>query len=401
MNITYPFLSPINTNLFTIHSTQDLSIQDIQNIISINGPVIVSVNAANWANGPSFDLSLDHHLHMKFKQPLWYTSKNINTICPENCASLYPGPNHAVVVVGWDYHNNNLYWIIKNSWGVNWGANGFTAIFNQTPSELFADVSYIPVDTMKSIIQKQNINNTLKCFDSSPTNSLQNINFVPSTSIQCNNKSQHFYGHVPIHPVFHSKYVGKQSPHLAKTCCWATNDNPLGQSIVTNPTSQGLCGSCFIFASLSVISSSIALNSTSHKVLRFSEQQMLNNLHSMFAKNICNTGGNVTFINKSLQTNSLYLDNACPYQNQHACKGKICNTIYSCGNKQLISSPPIQCHDSSNDQKSNDQKSNDQKSNDQKSNDQRIQWSLIIPILLVVLILIIFAIYLLLRKSKK
>ena len=396
MNIAYPFLSPINTNLFTIHPTQDLYIQDIQNIISINGPIVVSVNAANWANGPTFDVSLDHHLHMKFKQPLWYTSKNINTICPENCASIQPGPNHAVVVVGWDYHNDKLYWIIKNSWGVNWGANGFTAIFNKkNPSELFADVSYIPVDTMKSIIQKQNINNTLKCFDSSPTNSLQNINFVPSTSIQCTIKSQNFYGHVPIHPVFHSKYVGKQSPHLAKTCCWATNDNPLGQSIVTNPTTQGLCGSCFIFASLSVISSSIALNSASHKVLRFSEQQMLNNLHSMFGKDICNTGGNVTFINRSLQTNSLYLDDACPYQNQDACKGKTCNTNYTCGNKKLISSPRMNCHDSSDDQKSNDS------SNDQKSDGRHVEWSIIIPILLVVLILIIFAIYFLLKKSKK
>jgi len=32
---------------------------------------------------------------------------------------------HAVTVVGWDHDsNNNLYWIIKNTWGDDWGMNG-------------------------------------------------------------------------------------------------------------------------------------------------------------------------------------------------------------------------------------------------------------------------------------
>ena len=56
--------------------------------------------------------------------------------------------NHAVVVVGWGNLNGIDFWIIRNSWGSNWGVSGYINIkrgVNKCGIELYPAYVKVPV----------------------------------------------------------------------------------------------------------------------------------------------------------------------------------------------------------------------------------------------------------------
>ncbi|KAM8939461.1 acid-sensing ion channel 5-like [Pelodytes ibericus] len=65
------------------------------------GPLVVIVNAVSWQD-------------------------YLGGIIQHHCSSGHP--NHAVLVVGYDKTGDTPHWIVQNSWGISWGAEGYVYI---------------------------------------------------------------------------------------------------------------------------------------------------------------------------------------------------------------------------------------------------------------------------------
>ena len=53
--------------------------------------------------------------------------------------------NHAVLVVGYGTENGVNYWLIKNSWGDNWGENGYFRLLRDSNMSQIGRGTFLPI----------------------------------------------------------------------------------------------------------------------------------------------------------------------------------------------------------------------------------------------------------------
>jgi len=84
--------------------------ENIYNDLLKNGPLVISL-APNYLfssyKSGIFDADANTWKQLNIQQPEWQKV------------------DHSVVLVGYGVENGTEYWIIQNSWGDNWGENGF------------------------------------------------------------------------------------------------------------------------------------------------------------------------------------------------------------------------------------------------------------------------------------
>jgi C1A family cysteine protease len=96
----------VNVNAFEPCLKGDCSQQlkweaDMMFGVKSKGPFIAYVDASNWQH---------------------YAS---GIYPPDKCSQTADASNHVVQLLGYGHENGIPYWLIKNSWGQEWGENGY------------------------------------------------------------------------------------------------------------------------------------------------------------------------------------------------------------------------------------------------------------------------------------
>jgi hypothetical protein len=80
--------------------------------------------------------------------------QDTNTTCYSN-PCYYTPTNHCIALVGWDDNGGNGYWILRNSWGADWGENGYMRI-KYTSAHVACEAAYLVYGSVGSTLYVDN-----------------------------------------------------------------------------------------------------------------------------------------------------------------------------------------------------------------------------------------------------
>lgn len=218
--------------------------------------------------------------------------------------AVHNEPNHGVVLTGYGMHpTGKMYWVFKNSWGSDWGNNGYFFSFHtDDPSTIFHDISFInrdkngiPMVTIDdSHLPDRNDFGEVDVFtrrDSrkSTVNLVANLGFRPFRS---ENYREDYLAFPRRDAMFHDYlFYGSSYNPLSIPVCGVTVQNQSG------------CGICWVFVVNQLLSSAITTKLYQTRRLSFyadlSSQYVLNFISmseciipALCTGAVCRDGGN-------------------------------------------------------------------------------------------------------------
>lgn len=356
---------------------------DIRNLLLNHGPMVVDI----WGDNSNYRLHLTSSDNKKLSGEACNTDSDCNSDkCLEglcfSALTIITQPNfgtfengeeveedHDVLLVGYGQtKQGQRFWILQNSWGSDWGLQGFFGILDngRPPSKYFKHFAYVVNIDLKDVDIK-NIKksagtpkNTVK-----PVNlSLTNISVIEHYKDKIitetgsipppagNDELNTFYSMLQTVPEIKRSSQSSVFNIFDTNLCWANSNNPLGKSIVVPTKDQGACGSCWIFAAMGMIQSAIAKKTNGKELFSLSEQWVLNSVQNAYKNRLpgwrgsgCN-GGNTDMFKISINGFNNFgkkygsfgskSEETCPYNCQKYFNGETdcADTTETCG-------PPI------------------------------------------------------------
>ncbi|MAI14400.1 MAG: hypothetical protein CMM15_10310 [Rhodospirillaceae bacterium] len=285
----------------------------IQKILYSKGPIAVSINVLN------FDVDITN------------PSDNPGQFILTNKINLDGNTiqaNHEVLLVGYGTLDDKKYWILKNSWGQQWGNRGFFAIYmTSRPSELFQDAFFC--DSMNLQYNKDSLkqySSELSPFDVfQPENAFNAVSRknVAASERATDTTQRYRLGYNPFLPAVDSPLISRAKPisipniiiplAYQDKLSYTNKHNQYNVPVCGPSWDQGNCGCCWLFGTNDMLSTALAISSLEPNqtpiYIFISPQCILDKMQAQFVDG-CD-GGNSFLVKadwQGLSENSDYYD---------------------------------------------------------------------------------------------